>query len=201
MREPMKLPADAAVPAARSEGLVVEQLPGETLVYDLERDEAHLLGPTASAVFALCDGQRTVAAIAAEVADRLEDAVTPETVHEALNQLTACDLLVAEPTPAAGVSRRELVRKVAHVGAGAAAAPLIYSIVAPVPAAAQSPGCTPNGAMCADTSGSVRRPAPDCCSGECNQVDRCCLPVGSPCSLADPGACCSLACNGATGCL
>ena len=193
----MKLLANAAVPAARSEGLVVEQLPGETLVYDLERDEAHLLGPIATAVFALCDGQRTVAAIAAEVADQLEDAVTPETVHEALNQLTACNLLVAdEPTPAAGMSRRELVR----VGAGAAAGALIYSIVAPVPAAAQSPACTPSGSLCA-SQGNTRRPDPDCCSGECNQVNRCCLPAGTPCSLADPGACCSLACNGATGCL
>ena len=62
--------------------------------------------------------------------------------------------------------------------------------------------CLRRGTNCeAACPGNTRRTCRRCCTGECNQVDRCCLPTGSPCSLADPGICCSQACNGATGCI
>ena len=38
-------------PRARTEGLVVTELPDELLVYDLERHRAHCLNPTAALVF------------------------------------------------------------------------------------------------------------------------------------------------------
>jgi hypothetical protein len=48
---------DAHVPAARIEGLSVERLPGELLVYDEERDEAHCQHAEAAVVFDLLDGR------------------------------------------------------------------------------------------------------------------------------------------------
>ena len=51
-------------PRARTEGLVVRELPDELLVYDLERHRAHCLNPTAALVFKHCDGRRSVAQIA-----------------------------------------------------------------------------------------------------------------------------------------
>ena len=62
--------------------------------------------------------------------------------------------------------------------------------------------CLTSGANCeAVCPGGVLRTCARCCTGRCNAVDRCCRPTGSPCDLADPGICCSLACNAATGCL
>jgi hypothetical protein len=45
------------LPHARSEGLVIRELPEETLVYDLKRHRAHCLNPTAARVWSYCDGQ------------------------------------------------------------------------------------------------------------------------------------------------
>ena len=159
----MRPSRETVVPAARSDGLVVEHLDGETLVYDLERDEAHHLNPTAAAVFELCDGRTTAADLAARATERLAQPVSPDTVSQALEQLAKRKLLDGTPSTEAGVSRREVIRKAALVGAGtAAAAPLIKSIVAPTPAMAQSPGdCLPGGAPC-----DLNNPGA-CCSQVC----------------------------------
>jgi hypothetical protein len=147
------------VPAARSTGLVVEHLADETLIYDLERDEAHHLNPTAATVFVLCDGRATLDQLAARAATQLGQPVSIEITYEAVELLAARRLLVETPAAQDGVSRREVVRRAAKVGAAAAvAAPLIESIVAPTPAQAQS-RCLPNGQPCEIPE--------DCCSGCC----------------------------------
>jgi len=154
----VKWSPETVVAAARSEGLVVEQLDAETLIYDLERDQAHHLNAAAATVFELCDGRATIAEVAAEATRWLERPVTPDAVAEALDQLAESGLL--DGVPETGLARRELVRKAAVAGAGAAfAAPLVKSIVAPTPAHAQSPGdCAGRGEPCTTT-------APDCCPG------------------------------------
>ena len=50
----------AALPRARIDGLVIKELPNETLVYDLERDEAHCLNQAAALVWKHCDGKTTI---------------------------------------------------------------------------------------------------------------------------------------------
>src|SRR5437016_4477048 len=55
------------LPRARTEGLVVEELTDEVLVYDLQRHKAHCLNLTAAAIWKQCDGRST----AAQIADRL----------------------------------------------------------------------------------------------------------------------------------
>jgi hypothetical protein len=171
-------PDETVVPAARSEGLVVERLGSETLVYDLENDEAHHLNPTAAAVFELCDGQATVNQLTEQATKRLGLPVDSETVCEALEMLAAKMLLAAAPSVPSGVSRRDMVRQVAVVGAGSAfAGPLIKSIVAPTPAQAQT-GCTQSGGVCDEF-------ASDCCSGlvccfpSCQSTQTICTAPGS----------------------
>jgi hypothetical protein len=155
----MRWSAETVVPAARSEGLVVERLGGETLVYDTERDQAHHLNPTAAVVFELCDGRATVGELAAIAAARLGQPVGAETVREALALLIERELLSQTPHSDAGVSRRQVVRHAALAGAGVvAAAPVIKSIVAPTPAHAQSSACIPQNGQCDFSS-------PNCCSG------------------------------------
>lgn len=171
----MKWSPEAVVRAARSEGLVVERLEAETLIYDLERDQAHHLNAAAATVFELCDGRATIAQVAAETSRRLERPVTLDTVAEALDQLAGSGLL--DGVPETGLPRRELVRKAAVAGAGAAfAAPLVKSIVAPTPAHAQSPGdCAGAGEPCTTTAPNCCRrliclPAPKGTSGTCGQI-------------------------------
>jgi coenzyme PQQ synthesis protein D (PqqD) len=170
--------AEAITPAARSEGLVVEHLADETLIYDLERDQVHQLNATATAVFELCDGRTPLAALADRAAQRLERPLTADTVRAALEQLAERELLDRPPELGTGVSRREVVRRAALVGGVAAAAPLITSIVAPTPARAQSPECGQPGANCGS--------ADDCCQGlDCDSLtDECCVPDGGSCQAS-----------------
>jgi hypothetical protein len=161
----MRWSAETVVPAARSEGLVVEHLAGETLIYDPERDEAHHLNRTAAVVFELCDGRTTLAQVAGQAVQRVGEPLSTETVFQAVEQLATRGLLASALQVDSGVSRRELVRKAALVGAGtAAAAPLIKSIVAPTPAQAASQQCLQNGEFGCTTD-------QDCCQDEVGPGD------------------------------
>ena len=51
----------ARLPLSRTDNLVIRELDDETLVYDMERDEAHCLNQTAALVWQQCDGKTTAA--------------------------------------------------------------------------------------------------------------------------------------------
>lgn len=145
-------------PVARKEGLVVQELPDEVLVYDLDRDKAHCLNQTAAMVWQHCDGTASTAEIARSMGDKLQTPVDEKVVWLALDQLGRNELLATQPVPPsflAGLNRREMVRVLGI--AAAVAIPVVTSIVAPTPAQANS--CIPSGGSC--TSGA------QCCSGIC----------------------------------
>jgi len=156
----MKQNVGGRFPRARTEGLVIQELPDEVLVYDRERDKAHCLNQTAALVWKYCDGKSTVPTIA----KRLEQDLKTETVDEkvvwyALGQLSKDHLLEETLTPPAllsGMSRRDMVRVLGL--AAVVAVPVVTSIVAPTPA--QAATCLGSGAAC---TGGVQ-----CCSGICN---------------------------------
>jgi hypothetical protein len=179
MKEPSNLPR------ARREGLVVEELTDELLVYDLERNRAHCLNVTAAAVWKQCDGHST----AADIARRLlvepkwrKSSDAPELMHVkdseaardralkpqqlteqvvwlALEQLSRDHLLeerMSWPAALPRVSRREALKR---IGIGAAiAVPIVVSITAPTPV--QAGTCKPHNASC--TTGI------ECCSTICS---------------------------------
>jgi hypothetical protein len=116
------------IPLARDEGLVVEELGDELLVYDLTRDEAHCLGTVAARVWNACDGSTTVDSMSVQLS------LDHETVVDALSGLRACHLL--DEGPAAAMTRRGLTMRAVKIGAAAVAAPLIVSIAAPAAAMA-----------------------------------------------------------------
>ena len=120
----------SARPLARSEDLVVEAVDDDLLVYDQRNDEAHSLSAAAARVWRRCDGKTDVDRLSSELG------LDSETVTRALADLDECGLL--DGGPVAGVTRREATKKMAKVGAAAASAPLVYSIVAPTPALAQT---------------------------------------------------------------
>ena len=152
-----------SIPLARKESLIVKELDGETLVYDMERDKAHCLNNTAALVWRNCDGQRTVAQLREVVEKNAGSPVPEEMVWLALDQLENFKLLVetpAKPFQLTGMSRRSLVKR---IGFAALALPVIISISAP-PAQAQA-SLLPPGSCCGNPT--------QCQSNSCNQNPTC----------------------------
>jgi len=128
------------LPKARKENLIVKEVDGETLVYDLANDKAHCLNKTAAHIWSSCDGNRTVTELTALLAAGTKSTVPDEVVWLALDQLKKFDLLDESPEipiQLAGINRRELVRR---LGLGAMALPIILSIAAPTAAQVGSAG-------------------------------------------------------------
>jgi hypothetical protein len=126
-------------PTARKTDLVVNELADELVLYDLKTNQLHTLNPTAAFVWRQCDGRTAVATIAQRFTGQygLDDGA--DLVWSALDQLDRQNLLqsgVNRPTWVAGITRRDLMKRVA---AGAfVALPLVRSLAAPTPAQAQS---------------------------------------------------------------
>lgn len=62
----MNNPNNAQNPVARQSGLVVQEMPEEVLVYDLETNKAHCLNQSAAFVWKSCDGKNSVMDIVRE---------------------------------------------------------------------------------------------------------------------------------------
>ena len=124
------------LPVARDEGLLIEQVADETVVYDDRSKEAHCLSPLAAVVFSHCDGDTTVDALAEAATERLGEAVDSDGVIDALAQLDERKLLADD-----GFSRRTMLRKTALAGGVVLGAPLISSVMAPAAIAASSATC------------------------------------------------------------
>ena len=121
------------MPKAKSARLIIREIDGETLVYDRSRAAASCLNGFAARVWRECDGETSVARIAAALGE------DERAVWLALHQLTKAQLLTeaiaVPPDMSAAKSRREVARR---LGLGAAA--FVTSIVAPTAAHAASCG-------------------------------------------------------------
>ena len=62
-----------ARPQARQDGLIVEEIGDELVVFDQTTDEAHCVDRVASVVWRCCDGEYTVRGIAGVVQQTFED--------------------------------------------------------------------------------------------------------------------------------
>ena len=166
---------------ARNEELVVQELPGEVLVYDLRRHKAHCLNKTSAFVWNHCDGQTTADEIARLMEKEWQTPVTEGVVWFALDKLGKADLLqerIILPQARAGMSRRSAVRRLAF---GALLVPAVMTIVAPTAMAGASvpPACIPctvfgSGAMRSNTCPPVCNPTP----GRCFNNDSCSTGAG-----------------------
>lgn len=127
------------LPKARTDRLVIKELPDETLVYDLNTDEAYCLNLTARNVWKECNGQNSLSEITASMSHLRDHETAEGVVWLALEQLEKCKLLDETQMPAAvigGVDRRNLIRT---LGIAAVALPAIASIVVPTAQAQASP--------------------------------------------------------------
>jgi hypothetical protein len=153
----MKNRREQKVPEARTEGLIVQHLTDEVLVYDQDRHKAHCLNHTAALVWNQCDGRSSISEIATKLTGQTKTAVEAEVVWLAVEQLSRTHLLKGRVGAQKGeMSRREVMRR---IGIGAAVAlPMVTSIVAPK--ATEAANCRASGAAC--------NSSPQCCSGVCN---------------------------------
>jgi hypothetical protein len=134
---------DQAFPRARSAGLTVEDLDGELIIYDTERQKAHSLNEGAAAVWRQCDGERSIEAIDRAVAEQLGQPPNMDLVWQALRQLDHAGLLEPPPEAAVSVTSAPSVRRRALRQIGWAAlvgVPLVASIALPSTATAQVVG-------------------------------------------------------------
>jgi hypothetical protein len=126
-----------ARPIARSEGLIVEELDGDLIVYDTERNRAHTLNRVAARIWKQCDGERTVSDLTGLFAAETPDDVTMNYLSqlERLHLLNAGSLAIGE---ARNLSRRQLLRRASIGGAAVVLLPMVTSILAPSAEASSS---------------------------------------------------------------
>ena len=151
------------LPQARKEGLLIEMLPDEVLVYDLDRKEAHCLNQTAALIWNHCDGRTSVQDIAHVLQKHSEQTIEEDVVWFGLRQLHKASLMegsLESPDDRPRISRRELVKRIGL----AVSIPLVATIVAPTASAALS--CV--GPAC------VGGPGQGSCAAGCNCVASSC---------------------------
>ena len=143
------------MPKAKTERLIVREIDSETLVYDRSRHAASCLNEFAARVWRACDGETSVAAIAAALSE------DERAVWLALHRLNKSKLLVEEialpPDMRTGRTRREIA---GQLGLGAAVAAVSSIVMRPTAAHAS---CVGNGAPCSLTG-------TPCCTGFCGPM-------------------------------
>ncbi len=153
------------VPVARKERLVIQEMPEEVLVYDLDTNKAHCLNQTAAFVWKSCDGRNSVADITKLVGDDSGTAVPEDLVWLAIDQLSEKNLLADNlKADFKGSTRREVIKKIGL--AAVIGIPVVASLTAPTSVlAGLSCACNaPNDPTCGTTA----------CPGTCNgTTNRC----------------------------
>ena len=152
----MKREREQGVPEARKEGLVVQHLSDEVLIYDQRRYKGHCLNQTAALVWKHCDGKTSASEIAHLLEEELKTPVKEEVVWLALEQLGKTHLLNKRVTLAQqGMTRRDLMKRISL--AAAVALPVVMSITAPT--AVQAATCKNSGQPCGTGA--------ECCTSVC----------------------------------
>ena len=136
-------------PQAKTEGLVIQELPDELLVYDLEKNKAYDLNQTSALVWQNCDGKKSISEIAQVLEKTLNQKVPDELVWLSLAKLKKEDLVNFDEKSFAdfsGMNRRELIKRATF--ASLVALPIVVSLVAPMPIHAASGAPAPICQIC-----------------------------------------------------
>lgn len=154
-------------PLARRDGLVIQELPDEILVYDLETNKAHCLNWTAAFVWKACDGAASVADIARGFGIQTGEPRPESLVWLAIDQLSENRLLAEHlKVDFGGQSRRALIKKIGL--AAVVALPIVSTLVAPT--AASAVACSSGTTNC---SGCADGTTCSCPSGSTNATGSC----------------------------
>lgn len=153
--------------------LLVDELPDETLVYDLDRHRAHCLNATAGFLLRAADGTRSRSELETMAEAEFGPVGSHEVVGVGLERLHKAGLIEWEAPPGdARMTRRETLKKIAAVGI---LLPTVMTLVSPHPAQAatglptsscnlQNVGiCCSNNKLCVQLkNGSFKCQGPSC---------------------------------------
>ncbi len=166
-------------PELREEGILVQDLGGEVLIYDLVRHRAHGLNPVAALTWKHCDGKTSLSGLAKIIRREHDLPVDTELVALIVGRLEKAHLLKDSRKWKGKVSysRREFVEKLKKLGLAASVLlPVVSSIASPRSVDAMS--CVPNNG-CAGIPNCTPCENP---GGQCNGKFVCCngncLPPG-----------------------
>lgn len=130
------------LPKARLTDLLIQETGSELLIYDLLIDKAYCLNETSKNVYQACNGRTTFEDL------KRNNQYTDDLIYLTLDELKKLNFLEspsAYVSPFAGMSRREVVRRVGLVTM--VALPVISGIVAPASIRAASGCIEPTGAQ------------------------------------------------------
>lgn len=162
------------VPVARKEGLVIQEMPQEVLVYDLDSNKAHCLNQTAALIWKSCDGKNSVAEITRLIGAEAGNAVPEDLVWLAIDQLSEKNLLANNlKADFKGSTRREVIKKIGL--AAVIGLPLVASLTAPTSVLAATSCTCPAG-----ISDCAAQPA--CPQQFCNTASLCSATNNAPSS-------------------
>jgi hypothetical protein len=114
-------------PVARREGLVIQEMPDEVLVYDSRTDKGFCLNQTAAFVWKSCTGENSVTDIVKRFEGETGNAAQNDLIWLAIDQLNERNLLETNlPKKFAGESRRSVLKKIGF--ASMVAVPVIASM-------------------------------------------------------------------------
>jgi len=154
-------------PLARKNGLVIQEMSDEVLVYDTETNKAHCLNQTAAFVWKNCDGVNSVNDIVAHLEKHTGSVIEEDLIWLAIDQLTERKLLEKNITSKfAGESRRSVLKKIGL--ASVIALPIISSLTAPSAALAVACSGVVTNAECARCNpGTPCTGGPGCTTASC----------------------------------
>jgi hypothetical protein len=178
-------------PRARNENIVVQNLKGEVLLYDLKINRAYCLNETAAAVYRHCDGKTTFEELRRQSGENISD----EVIRLAIEELNDLNLLAEKSF--SRVSRRDLLQKAAF---SAVALPLISMIAAPraIHAASGGEQCTLDGQPTPNAQVVVTDP--DTCQIDGVDDASCCSGVATGNYIDASGVCQVSTCGAGYGC-
>ncbi|MEZ5347144.1 MAG: PqqD family protein [Pyrinomonadaceae bacterium] len=157
-------------PKARVDGLLTQDVKGETLVYDTRSNRAFCLNSPASAVWSLCDGQNDLRSFTETLKSEKKIDSNTEVISLAIHELASNGLLTETPEISEFTGRFNRRQAIRNIGiATAFALPVISSITAPLAANAQS-AATPTGGYCTSSCALLGGPCaclPAIASGSC----------------------------------
>jgi Coenzyme PQQ synthesis protein D (PqqD) len=135
-----KVNAKAQRPLVRTKQTICEEVSGELVVYDSLQKKAHHLNSTLTWIWHRCDGDTPMEALAAAFEQEFNVTNGIHVLSTGLEQLNANGLLENQiDIDEVMAAEKNAVSRRAVVVGGSVLMPLIVSILAPTPAAAQSP--------------------------------------------------------------
>lgn len=126
-------------PTARCQDVVIQELRGELLIYDLKINKAYCLNETAATVYRSCDGSNSITEISRLISINLKSSVSEDLVWLAVDQLADYNLLTNSQELKINFdeqTRRAFIKKVGF--ASLVTLPLVSSLIAPTAVMAQS---------------------------------------------------------------